>query len=123
MSEYRYRFVDTDLEFGPRAILQKWPIACKTAKGAWILPPWAEDKIGGKLKELKLWGAKFTLDGDGRRWAYETEDLARKSYKIRKQRQLQHAHASIERAQQALDWLETGDCPPSPFSFWEAIYD
>lgn len=61
------------------------------------------------IKELRDdWGARFVLDGNGKRYAHETEAWARDSYRIRKQRQIHHARASIERAEAALQWLDAG---------------
>jgi len=47
---------------------------------------------------LDVWGEeKFVLDGDGKRYAYPTEDAAWESFKIRKMRHRQHLEAQLEK--------------------------
>ena len=47
---------------------------------------------------------RFVLkDPDGRRYAYPTKELALKSYIIRKQRQMQHASNTFDKAKENLE--------------------
>ena len=117
MSDKRYRIVDRETEHGP-PVFQVWRVARKTPKGAWIVPPWAfyefSDRIPGVAEVRDRMGGRFVLNGDGKRFAYETEAQARASYKIRKQRQIQHARYAIEVAERGLAWLED----PKPFEVY-----
>jgi hypothetical protein len=109
----RYRIVDgflsTDIP-----VMREYHVLRKTERGAWICDEWARAYFANEPETADLrkrYGARFVIDGDGKRWAYETEDLARKSYEIRKKRQIQHAQNSIKAAEAGLHWLETGEMP------------
>ena len=114
----RYRVEDPYDDNGT-PMLVVYYVVRKTEKGAWIAPRWAVsgfDASTGKgipwdtLKrdELRREGARYVLDGDGKRYAHETEEWARYSYKRRKQMQIRHAERAIERAENGLYWLRTG---------------
>ena len=124
MEEYRYRMVDTDSEFGPRGIMQEWRVIRETPKGAWIAPPWTST-YNPEEKTLTEWkwhyGAKFVLNDSRRCFAHPTKELAVNSFRIRKMRQIQHCRNAIDRAKEALEWLENGEeAKPSPFP-WSAM--
>lgn len=117
----RYRYVDP-WTTGGTPVLEEYYEVRKTPSGAWIVSSYArmvrplEER---SLQELKDdWGARFVLDGDGRRYAHETEELARYSYRRRKLSQIQHAKASLANAERMLHWLDTGALPqPEGFCF------
>ena len=79
----------------------------RTKKGVWI----------------DVWGLeKFVLDGEGRRYAYPTEDAAWASFKVRKMRQRQHLESAIDALSQTepltkLTWQEAVKKSADPFSF------
>lgn len=89
----------------------------KTARGAWVVPSYSYYRRAEPLEAASAtflrdeFGARFVLDGKGRRYCYPSMDDARESYRIRKQRQIQHARNAIERAEAALHWLDTGQMP------------
>lgn len=110
----RHRIIDAygdDETYTP--VHQTWHVIQKTPKGAWIVRPWAlrrwidEGEATPAFLRSHL-GAKFVLDGNGRRFAHETLEWARESFRIRKVRQIQHCRHAIERAEAAISWLETG---------------
>ena len=67
--------------------LQILSVVKETEKGYWIV--WDSKR-------------KFILKGPGKRWAYETKELAMQSFTIRKNRQLMHAKRTIARAEHSL---------------------
>ena len=120
-----YRIVDGySAESEPR--VEEWLLLRKTPAGAWVCPRWIYYHAVKPLEERPAralrdnFRAKFVLDGKGRRYCYPTIDLARDSYRRRKMRQIQHARNSIERAQAALTWLETGKVPKGDLSIFRA---
>jgi hypothetical protein len=70
------------------AYISAYEILRKTPKGCWI-------KTGYQTE-------KFILDGARRRWAYPTRELARNSYRIRKERQIRHCNDMIIAANEGL---------------------
>lgn len=70
------------------AYTHAYEILYKTPKGCWISVGY-EDK-------------KFILNDARRRWAYPTVELARNSYRIRKERQIRHCNDMIENANAGL---------------------
>jgi hypothetical protein len=120
MADFLYRLVDGySIETGP--VMLKKRVIRATPKGFWICDDWAHQYFAGSdetAEMRKQYGAKFVLSGEGRRYAYATEELARDSYRIRKVRQIQHARNAIEQAEAALEWLKTGKTPrPEYFTF------
>ena len=61
-----------------------YEILRKTPKGCWISVGYEQEK--------------FILDDARRRWAYPTVELARNSYRIRKERQIRHCNDMVEAA-------------------------
>jgi hypothetical protein len=111
----RYRVVDDITEYGNTPVLVTYYVVRKTKAGAWVVPEWAVSQGMAKpltertVKELRDdWGARFVLDGNGKRFAHESEDWARHSYGIRKSTQIKHARFAIECAEQGLEWLRDG---------------
>lgn len=114
----RYRVEDPYHDDG-RPELVTYYVVRKTKAGAWVAPRWA---VGGfdastgrgvpwddlTREQLRIEGARFVLDGNGRRFAHESEDWARESYRCRKLWQIRHANRSIRRAENGLHWLKTG---------------
>lgn len=114
--EVYYRIEDSPLaDHEPR--LLTYYLVRKTARGAWVVPSYSYYRRTERLEAASAtvlrdeFGARFVLDGKGRRYCYPNMGDARESYRIRKQRQIQHARNAIERAQDALDWLKTGKLP------------
>lgn len=123
----RYRLVDPYRDNG-EPTLEYWYVVKKTPTGAWVAQAWSLSRHTksvewpAKLRcaqtslewmhlgrdELVRRGAKFVLDGDGKRYAHETIEWARYSYKKRKQWQIRYAQRSMDRAKNALHWLDTG---------------
>lgn len=119
----RYRYVDP-WATGGAPELQEFYEVRKTPSGAWIVPGWSYARMARPLEERSAqelrddWGAKFVLDGDGRRYAHETEAWARVGYAMRKHAQIRHAKAALSHAQTMLHWLDTGELPePGVFAF------
>jgi hypothetical protein len=71
----------------------------RTPKGRWITPSWNDD-------DTRF--LKFVLDGEGKRYAYPTRQLARDSFIIRKKKEIQHCKAQHDRAVRYLALAETG---------------
>lgn len=114
----RYRVEDPYHDDG-RPELVTYYVVRKTPSGAWVAGRWAVsgfDASTGKgvpwdtltRDELRREGARFVLDGNGKRYAHESEQWARDSYRQRKLWQIRHAHRSIRRAENGLHWLDTG---------------
>jgi hypothetical protein len=114
----RYRIEDPYHDDG-RPTLVTYYVVRKTKSGAWVAPRWAVSGFDastgkgvpwGELKrdQLRMEGARFVLDGDGKRFAHESVEWARASYKRRKQWQIRWAQRSIRRAENGLHWLMTG---------------
>lgn len=114
----RYRVEDPYHDDGTPELVTYYVVR-KTEAGAWIAGRWAVSGFDASTgrgvpwdtltrDQLRMEGARFVLDGDGKRYAHETVEWARYSYKRRKQMQIRHAHRAISRAQNGLHWLETG---------------
>jgi len=107
----RYRVEDPYHDEGTPTLVVYYVVR-KTKSGAWVAPQWAAGKRHPwgtfDRKQLRIEGARFVLDGNGKRFAHETEQWARDSYRIRKSWQIRHANRSIARAQNGLRWLDTG---------------
>lgn len=76
----------------------RFRVVKRTPRGRWIAPTWDHD---ARFK-------KFVLDGVGKRYAYPTREEARASFIIRKQREIQHCAAQLDRAKRYLKLAETG---------------
>jgi len=85
------------------AYVASYKILRRTPKGCWI-------EVGYKQE-------KFILDDARRRWAYPTKELAKNSYRIRKQRQIRHCNNMIEAANEGL--VKMGFQPIDPNSRFE----
>lgn len=123
----RYRIIDPYTSEGePR--VEEWLVVSKTLEGAWVVPRDLTYRTVEALRELPVktlreeFGARFVLDGEGKRHCHETMEMARESYRRRKLSQISHAKASITRAELALAWLE-GKKPPQPDVFQFFIGD
>ena len=110
----RYRYVDPWTTDGTPVLREFYEVR-KTPSGAWVVPNYCrmvkplEERSVQELRDE--WGARFVLDGDGRRYAHETEAWARHSYAMRKHAQIRHAKAALSHAQTMLHWLDTGELP------------
>lgn len=71
----------------------------RTPKGCWITPAWNAD-------DTRF--LRFVLDGEGKRFAYPTRELARKSFIVRKQREIVHCSRQHDRAVRYLKLAESG---------------
>ncbi len=98
--ETYYREVNSSVSDEVLAIsVIEFRVVRRTARGCWITPHWNPDD------NLFL---KFILDGEGRRYAYPTRELARQSYIIRKKREIMHCRIQHDRAVRYLALAETG---------------
>lgn len=120
----RYRYDDSYDNTRNAPVLREFRVVRKTPAGAWVIPGWRYCRMVKPLEERPIrelrddWGARFVLDGDGKRYCHETEVMARASYGIRKRRQIQHCRNRIEQAEAALAWLKSGKLPePDYFTF------
>lgn len=95
----------------PSIQLREFRLVSRTAKGAWITDLWDHDSSY----------KRFVLDGDGKRFAYPTKELARASFIIRKQRQIQHATNTRNKALQFLSLAETGAASESDMVFFDDL--
>ncbi|MBZ9706106.1 hypothetical protein LB543_05150 [Mesorhizobium sp. ESP7-2] len=106
MNEIWYRY-DDPWTAGEAPFCQELPVARHTAK----------------CVVFDNYGAfdRFVLkDPNGRRYAYPTKELALKSYIIRKQRQMQHAANTLDRAKENLataQMIESGALVPAKKEF------
>lgn len=100
-----YRVVDgCDPESKP--VLQKLYVVKITQHGCWVVHSWAYPlRVDQKPKDVC---GKLIITGTRRAYAYPTIELAVQSYKIRKQKQIGHAKAAIERAEHALEHIANG---------------
>lgn len=91
MSDTYYRFED----HGGYIECIKYDLIKKTPKGAWIRRtlPWHGTQVNQK---------RFVLDGEGKRLAYPTKELARTSFIARKRRQVAILQSRLEVAKEAL---------------------
>lgn len=88
-TEYRYRYIDCLSARGVRYVrLCAYPVLRETPKGAYIL--------------TALYGEKFVLNGDGKRYAYETIEQAKHSYIRRKEHQLRHLETALRGCKEML---------------------
>jgi len=71
------------------AFMFAYRILRKTPKGVWIKTEWNKPD-------------KFILNSARKRWAYPTRELARNSYRIRKERQICHCNDMINAANAGL---------------------
>lgn len=120
MVEKRYRLVDSYL-LNVNPTMEEYFVVRKTEKGAWVVPGYWYRTMHGSadapISELReRFFARFVLNGDGKRFAHETVELARNSYRIRKLRQIKHAKSAIESAEAALVWLDSGQLPEPDFA-------
>lgn len=82
-----YRYVDV----GGEVFRKKYAAIRETPKGYWIDADWGQEK--------------FVLKGDGKRFAYPDEAMARRSYIARKKRQLKHLRAQAENVDRVMRWI------------------
>lgn len=90
---YYYRFHDPDSIESTRIACERFNIIKRTRRGVWI---------GVNYNSRK----RFVLDGDGRRYAYPTKELALHSYVQRKKAQIRHAIISKEFAESCLNMVK-----------------
>ena len=115
MLDTYYRIVD-GYTAESQPVLQRLYVVRRTAKGAWVCHPWVYG-VGQFDRRTSHWVA----DGTGKRYAYPTVAAALDSYVRRKQRQIVHARAAIERAEHALDWCSRADVADETVTFYEPV--
>ena len=125
----RYRVEDPYHDDGEPTLVTYYVVR-KTKAGAWVAPRYAVSGFDAATGQGVQWdkltrcelgfeGARFVLDGDGKRFAHETEEWARHSYGCRKDWQIRRAKRSIARAENGLHWLRTGKpLPKDPVAFY-----
>jgi hypothetical protein len=111
-----FRIVDSDIaDHAP--IVQEMFVVKKTPKGAWLAYSWsryewlqkvqAEEELTSDM--LRYWGARIVYDAARRKFAYPTLTEALASYRIRKERQIQHAENTLRHAKRNLDYAKCGE--------------
>ena len=98
---YRYDGGAYEGSFEPRAALylDTFPVTKRTAKGCWI------DVYGE---------GKFVLDGDGKRYAYATKELALASLIARKRRQCAILRHQLKEAEALYEYATSLKGVPPP---------
>lgn len=116
-----YRIVDSDIAHN-KPILQTMFVVRETAKSAWVVHSWAWPlPLGCVLNRatLRHMGARLCGRGTRRAYAYPTLALAVDSYRIRKQRQIQHAENTLEHAKENLEWINNAQVEHEYLAFKE----
>lgn len=113
--EFYYRLVDELVwdESAIRVDTLVFRVRRRTPKGAWI--QLVNRAYGPNLTGMSLTyerRERFVLDGPGRRYAYPDMEAAIESYRIRKQRHVQHLESQLVRARAAMLWAETPNFMP-----------
>lgn len=87
---------DTEQSYywGTDVDVKRFELISKTPKGAWI-----KDESTWKMR-------RFVLDGDGKRYAHTSLELAEKSFRARKARQIKIYEAKIRSVKDALASLD-----------------
>lgn len=103
MTEERYwRYDDSSYE-DSEPFLQAFKVVRRTPKGLFL------DVYGRE---------KFQLSGeDGKRFAYSTVELAKRSYIKRKNRAILLLKAQLHKQENMLHFAETGNMPDKEFTF------
>lgn len=98
---YRYDGVAYEESFEPKAYLclDNFRVTKRTAKGCWI-DVYGEDK--------------FVLDGDGKRYAYATKELALASLIARKRRQCAILRHQLRKAEALYEYATSLKGVPPP---------
>lgn len=99
---YRYEDGSHYTDQPPTVWLRQFVVSRHTPKGAWLLP----DYFGA----FDPCSEKFVLNGEGKRYAYPTKELALNSYRIRKEYQIAHLAIRHEQAIRQLA-LATNNTP------------
>lgn len=105
MAEIYYREVNARWSNERLAIsVEELHVVRRTPKGCWVISAYWYGR-GDYPKHLE----KFILDGAGKRYAYPTREAARASFIIRKEREIVHCAAQLERAERYLALAKTGE--------------
>lgn len=100
----RYRYSDNVTEQGIEVTLERFVEVKKTPCGAWVEQYYGPEWYRGKKR--------FVLDGPGKRYCYQTKELAWESFRIRKQWQERRARLTLSRAEFALSCItHIGEAP------------
>lgn len=116
-----YRIVDSDIAHN-KPILQTMFVVRETSKSAWVVHSWAWPLQAGYVlnrDNLRRIGARLCGRGTRRAYAYPTLALAVDSYRIRKQRQIQHAENTLEHAKENLEWINNAQVEHEYLAFKE----
>jgi len=92
-----WREIDAQMGDGALAIsLCPFAVWRHTPKGVWVIPQWMYNR---GWDDVFLQGAAhLIIHTTGKKYAYPTKEEARKSYIIRKQREIQHAAKQHDKA-------------------------
>lgn len=97
-----------DGDGGMKISVSTFQVERRTPKGVWVRRMWPSATTG----VLQVgFGAKrhFILDGQGRRHAYALMEDALESFKVRKQRQLDHLESQLLRTKAAIEIMARPD--------------
>jgi len=111
--EILYRMADRLLWEGGEMVidLMQFRVMRRTPKGAWI----SRNPVGFDYPRGK---DRFVLDGEGKRFAYPTQELALESFKARKRSQIGRLETQMTIAKAALKAASGRDFQPN-----RAFYD
>ena len=111
---FYYRFDDSCYD-SKKPVLRRFVVVRKTRCGAWVIPHYTYYRAAHRLEDRSAthlraeFGAKFVRYNARRRYCYPTVELAKDSYRIRKERQIQHARNAIATAEAMLAWIANPD--------------
>lgn len=113
-----YRYSDIVDEMNMLIVEQRFQVLKRTPCGQFVKAffsdgpePFGDAHVANMLRSKRVYGVRFVLDDHNgsanRRYCYRNKMHAMESYKIRKELQIQHATAAIERAKSGLDAAKT----------------
>ncbi len=95
--EIYYREIDSQMGDGAHAIsVCPYVVWRHTPKGVWIIPQWMYMRGYDDISLQR--SAHFILHTSGKKFAYPTKEEARRSYIIRKHREIQHTAKQHDKA-------------------------
>ena len=93
MSEFKYRYTDHLEEDGIHLHVNKFKVIKKTKCGSWVVLIYKNPFSGEWIETGKR---RFVLDGLGRRYCYDTLELAMNSFMKRKEYQARCCRNTLE---------------------------
>ena len=93
MSEFKYRYTERVEEDGIHLHANKFKVIKKTKCGSWVIQIYKNPFSGEWIESGKR---RFVLDGLGRRYCYDTLELAMNSFMKRKEYQARCCRNTLE---------------------------